>query len=79
MSLLSFGGGTRSSNNGTTSSKLLSPFGAMHASLNVGTRYRLFSMLSIAGGFRFDLLRVNSWNYVLAASDNGFLSIVYQP
>jgi hypothetical protein len=79
MSLLSFGGGSRSSKNGTTSSKLLSPFGAMHASLELALRYRFLASLSIAGGYRFDLLRVNSWNYVLAASDNGFVSLVYQP
>jgi hypothetical protein len=79
MSLLSFGGGSGNSRNGSTAMKLLSPFGAMHASLDLQVRYRLLTRLSIAGGYRFDILRVNSWNYILAASDNGFVSLVYQP
>ncbi len=79
MSLLSFGGGSRSSKNGSPASKLLSLFGAMHTSLELALRYRFLARLSIAGEYRFDLLRVNSWNYVLAASDNAFVSLLYQP
>ncbi len=79
MSLVSFGGGSRGSSNGTSSSKLLSPFGATHVTLDLALRYQILARLTIAGGYRFDLLRVNSWNSILAASDNGFLSIAYDP
>lgn len=77
-SILSFGGGTGSSSNSSVAFKSLTPFTGMHTCLELGIRYSMLTSVSVAVGYRFDLLRINRWNYVLAASDNVFMSAVYQ-
>jgi hypothetical protein len=78
LSLLSVGGGAGNSSNSITGLKLVTLFGGMHGGTELGVRYNLFDSISIKAAYLFDILRINSWNYVLAGSDNAFLSVQYQ-
>jgi hypothetical protein len=77
LSLLSLGGGSGSSSNSSTSLRFLTVFAGMHGATEFGLRYFPIHGVTLRAGCSFDMLRINSWNYILASSDNVFLSIAY--
>ncbi len=77
MSLLSFGGGTRSGSGQSTPITLLTAFAGMNGSTEIGLRCYPFGFISIAAGYRLEVTRISSWNYILSSSDNAFVSVGY--
>lgn len=77
VSLLSFGGGTRSGSGQSTPIKLLTALAGMNSSAEIGLWYYPFGFVSIAAGYRLEVTRISSWNYILSSSDNAFLSVGY--
>lgn len=75
LSLLSLGGGAGNTPNSVLGVKLVTLFGGMRGDSEVGLRYNLLDFISMRAGYLFDILRINSWNYVLASSDNAFVSV----
>jgi hypothetical protein len=73
-SLLSVGGGTRNNAN-EASMAFMTPLTGVHASFDFAVRYAPFTFLSCALGYRLKFLRIDSWNYILSASDNVFISL----
>jgi len=78
LSVLSLGGGAGNSSNSVTGLKLETPSGAVHGVTELGVRYNLLDFILVRAGYLFDILRINSWNYVLQSSDNVFLSVQCQ-
>jgi hypothetical protein len=74
-SLLSFGGGTGGLSNGSTSVTLLTPVAGERARGEIGVRYYPLTGLSVAAGYRLDVTRIDSWNFVLESSDNACFSL----
>jgi len=74
-SVLSLGGGSGSSSGGSTPVTLLTPLAGLRCSVECGVAYEFLSAVSVAVGYRLQITRIDSWNYLLTASDNGFLSI----
>ena len=72
LSLFSLVGGT---NSGDT--KLLMPWGGLQGEAEIGARYYLIKCVSLRAGYDLQIMRINSWDYILASSDNGFLSLAY--
>ena len=73
--VLSMGGGTGGDPHSGTNLTLLTPLAGLHARSEIVISYRPFEFISIAAGYRFDILRVDSWNYLVDASDIGFLAL----
>jgi hypothetical protein len=74
-SLLSLGGGTGNNSNNSTPITLLTPLAGERGSGEVGFRYFLLTGVSVAVGYRLQVTRIDSWNYILASSDNAFASL----
>ena len=74
-SLLSLGGGTGNESNNSTPIALLTPFAALRGSFEIGLRYYLLESVSLAAGYRLEVTRISSWNYILTSSDNAYLSL----
>jgi hypothetical protein len=77
MSLLSFGGGTGSGSGQSTPIRLLTALAGMNSSAEIGLRYYPFWFISLAGGYKLEITRISSWNYILSSSDNAFVSVGY--
>ena len=77
-SLLSFGGGTSSVANSNSTLTLLTPIAAERGCAEIGVRYSLLAGVSIVAGYRLDVTRIDSWNFILESSDNGFVSLSFQ-
>ena len=75
VSLLSLGGGTGNVSNTASSMTLLTPLAGVRGRAELGVRYYLFSAVSIVAGYRLDVTRIDSWNYILESSDNAFVSL----
>jgi len=73
--LLSLGGGSGSTPNNASGVELLTPFAGLHAASEIVISYTPFTLFSLAAGYRFEIVRVDSWNYLVAAGDNAFLSL----
>jgi hypothetical protein len=77
LGLLSLGGGTGNTSGSTTGLRLLTVFTGMRGGTELGVRYYPFNFISLRAGYSFEILRIDSWNYVLEATDNVFASLEY--
>ena len=57
--------------------KLLTPFSGLNSQVDFGIRYYLFDALSLKCRYEFQLLRISSWEYLLAANDCMILTATY--
>ncbi len=78
VSLLSVGGGTGNVSNSIASMTLLTPVAGARGRGEIGVRYHLLAGVSIVAGYRLDVTRIDSWNFILESSDNVFVSLAYQ-
>ena len=76
-SLLSIGGGTGSGTNNSTPITLLTALAGVRGTGEIDLRYYLLASVSVAAGYRLEVTRIDSWNYILASSDNAFASLEY--
>jgi hypothetical protein len=79
LGLVSLGGGTGGLSKISESMKWLTLFSGLHASAEIGVRYFPMKCISIKAGYVLDVIRIDSWNYLLAGRDNVFVSIGYHP
>jgi len=73
--LLSLGGGTGNDSGSPTALTLLTPFSGLHGAAGIGVRYYPLECLSLAAGYRLEVTRIDSWNFILTSSDNAFVSL----
>jgi hypothetical protein len=78
VSLLSFGGGTGGLSNNSTSITLMTPVAAERGRGEIGVRYYPLACVSIVAGYRLDVTRIDSWDFLLESSDNAFFSLSCQ-
>ena len=50
-------------------------FNDLHFSFDSSVRYQLSSLLSLAGGYKFNVINMNSWDYIVSANDNLFIAL----
>jgi hypothetical protein len=79
LGLVSIGGGSGGLSKISESMKWLTLFSGLHASAEIGVRYFPMKWVSIKAGYVLDIIRIDSWNYLLAARDNVFLSVGCHP
>jgi hypothetical protein len=76
--VLSFGGKFVNPDNSDESFfKLLTFFSGLRVKSDIGLRYAASSNLSVRLGYRFELTRIDAWDYFISGSDMGVLSIYY--
>lgn len=44
-------------------------------SFDASVRYHLSTLLSFSGGYKFNMLNMSSWDYIISANDNLFVSL----
>lgn len=64
-------------NNNDQMIKFTTLFSDIRTSLKINIKYHMFSKLDIATGYRFNISNINSWDYLVSANDNYFLSLTY--
>ena len=79
FSLVSLGGGSGGISKITETMKWLTIFSALHTCAEIGVRYFPVKWFSIKAGYAFDVIRIDSWNYLIAGIDKISLSIGYHP
>ena len=77
VSVVSLGGGSGEASGDNSGMTLLSPFSGLHATAEAALICYPLDNLSFAAGYRLDVARISSWNYILASSDNLFVSGVF--
>ncbi len=76
--VFSFGGRfVNPENSDATFFKLLTLFSGLRFKSDVGLRYALTSNFSVRLSYRFELTRVDAWDYFISGSDMGVLSLNY--
>lgn len=69
ISVLSLGGGTGQAGAETIDIKLLTPFAALHGVGTLGLAFQPFAWVLVRAGYTLDVVRIESWNSLIASND----------
>lgn len=67
-----------SQNNDQKAFKPISVFSGIRGSTNILLRYNVSDALLLKAGYRFEICQMTSWDYLLSASDNLIIAVMYR-